>query len=210
MPDFYFLLNDHWMQVRIEDLLQDEGGNICSLKIRSIEAGFNIMGMPAYIGYYIQHNWESGYMTFAPHSDSLNESLKAEQFRPEKKLDIKYSSKNTPNGEAWAFWLTVIFFAGPCCCVYTASIYTDLSNGDVYTSIYHLGANVICMFITTYGCFWVCQWILLLILMPGDNIYEEETEQDAIRKVHAGHMTVFALIFYFIYKLCGKKEKKEE
>ena len=66
------------------------------------------------------------------------------------------------------------------------------------------------MFITTYGCFWVCQWILLLILMPGDNIYEEETEQDAIRKVHAGHMTVFALISYFIYKLCGKKEKKEE
>ena len=83
------------------------------------------MGTPAYIGYYIQHNWESGYMSFAPHSDSDNAALKAGSV-PTKKLDIKYSSKNWDNGEAWAFWLTILFCAGPCFCVYSANIYYDL------------------------------------------------------------------------------------
>ena len=70
MPDIYFMLNGHWMQVTRYNYINFIGNDECSLKIRPIEAGFNVMGMPAFIGYYIQHNWESGYMSFAPHADS--------------------------------------------------------------------------------------------------------------------------------------------
>ena len=74
-PDLYFLLNRNWLQVRKEDYLTEEGSNLCSLNIRPIEAPFNILGMPAYIGYYISHDWEKGTMSFAPHGDSRNVAL---------------------------------------------------------------------------------------------------------------------------------------
>ena len=59
-PDLYFLLDKYWMQVRPVDYLREDGSssNICELKIKPIEAGFNILGMPAHIGYYISHYWE--------------------------------------------------------------------------------------------------------------------------------------------------------
>ena len=45
--------------------------------------------------------------------------------------------------------------------------------------------------------------------MPGNIIWEIAPEADTIKNVHAGHMTVFALISYFIYKLCGKKKERQ-
>ena len=59
-PDLYFQLNGYWLQVKPADYIREEDSNVCSLKIMPINAPFNIMGMPAYIGYYIQHNWEQG------------------------------------------------------------------------------------------------------------------------------------------------------
>ena len=61
--------------MRPEDYVKLQG-ETCSLRIKSIDAGFNVLGMPAYIGYYIQHNWAENKMYFAPHSDSKNEALK--------------------------------------------------------------------------------------------------------------------------------------
>ena len=72
-----------------------------------IDAPFNIMGMPAYIGYYITHNWEKGYMTFAPHTNSNKPMLEAGSV-PKKELRVKYESENTPNGERWAFVIALI------------------------------------------------------------------------------------------------------
>lgn len=74
-PDLYFMLNGYWMQVKAADYIREESSKVCSLKIKGIDAPFNIMGMPAYIGYYIQHNWDQGSMTISPHSDSINASL---------------------------------------------------------------------------------------------------------------------------------------
>lgn len=52
------MLNNYWLQVKPDDYLKaEELTDICSLKIKGINAPFNIMGMPAYIGYYIEHNW---------------------------------------------------------------------------------------------------------------------------------------------------------
>ena len=47
------------------------------MKIKSIDAGFNIFGMPIYIGYYVTHAWEKSYMSFAPHGDSIKGPIKA-------------------------------------------------------------------------------------------------------------------------------------
>ena len=70
------MLNNHWLQVKPDDYLKaEELTDICSLKIKGINAPFNIMGMPAYIGYYIQHNWKTGTITFAPYKNSKNVDL---------------------------------------------------------------------------------------------------------------------------------------
>ena len=52
-PDLYFMHNGYWMQVRPDDYIREESANICALKIKPIDAPFNVMGIPAYIGYYI-------------------------------------------------------------------------------------------------------------------------------------------------------------
>ena len=55
------------------------------------------MGMPIYLGYYVTHNWEKSYMTFAPHADSNKPLLEAGSL-PKAQLDVKYESINTKNG----------------------------------------------------------------------------------------------------------------
>lgn len=57
-PSVYFLLNGYWLEVPSDDYLVEDG-NECRLRIRPIDAGFNILGMPAYIGYYVAHTWAS-------------------------------------------------------------------------------------------------------------------------------------------------------
>lgn len=73
-PNLYFMLDGHWLQIPPIDYLVDiseaQDGVRCRIRIRPIDAPFNIMGMPAYLGFYVTHNWEEGYMAFAPHEDS--------------------------------------------------------------------------------------------------------------------------------------------
>ena len=63
------------------------------------------------------------------------------------------------------------------------------------------------MLVSTFCCFYAVQWVILLITMPGNIIWDISPEAETIKNVHAGHVTVFALISYFIYKLRGKKKE---
>ena len=73
-PNLYFMLDGHWLQIPPADYLLDvsekEDGSRCRIRVRPIDAPFNIMGMPAFLGFYVTHNWERGYMAFSPHPDS--------------------------------------------------------------------------------------------------------------------------------------------
>lgn len=52
------MIDGYWLQVKVEDYILELDGTICQLKIRPLNAPFNVFGMPAYIGYYVTHNWE--------------------------------------------------------------------------------------------------------------------------------------------------------
>ena len=71
----YFNVEGYWLQIPREDYLvdisEDGTGRNCKLRFRSIDAPFNIMGIPAFLGYYVTHDFKAGTMSFAPHRDSI-------------------------------------------------------------------------------------------------------------------------------------------
>ena len=114
-PNLYFMLDGYWLQIPPVDYLVDiseaQDGQVCRIRIRPIDAPFNIMGMPAYLGYYVTHNWSEGYMEFSPHLDSERAPLR-EGFVPTKKLALTYKRTNVKDGNYWAFGIAVLIAIG--------------------------------------------------------------------------------------------------
>ena len=54
------------------------------------------------------------------------------------------------------------------------------------------------------------RWILLLILLPGNNVMPVPDETDAIRSVKASRITALGFLSIFFYKLCGKKRELQQ
>ena len=71
-PDLYLSFKKTWLQVKAADYTEDvstaQDGSLCKMKIRPIDAPFNIMGLPLYQDYYVVHDFASNAMTFSPHS----------------------------------------------------------------------------------------------------------------------------------------------
>ena len=88
-----------------------QDGVQCRIRIRPINAPFNIMGMPAYLGFYVTHNWEDGYMAFAPHDDSDRQPLSVAS-KPLRELTYKLKSNNAPDGNFWAFGIALLIAIG--------------------------------------------------------------------------------------------------
>ena len=74
MPDLYFMIQGYWMKVPARDLIKT-GGSLCSLRIRPIDAPFNIMGLPAYKDYYINHDQLWNTMSILPYDETLRPRL---------------------------------------------------------------------------------------------------------------------------------------
>lgn len=74
-PNIYFLLQGLLVQIPAEDYMVDDSeaqdGQVCRFKFRPIDAPFNILGMPAFLGYYVTFDWEQNFVSFVAHSDSL-------------------------------------------------------------------------------------------------------------------------------------------
>lgn len=93
------------------DVSEEQDGTRCRIRIRPIDAPFNIMGMPAYLGFYVTHNWEEGYMAFAPHDDSDRQPLTVAT-TPQRVLAYKLQSNNAPDGNFWAFGIALLIAIG--------------------------------------------------------------------------------------------------
>ena len=167
------------------------------------------MGMPAYIGYYIQHNWESGYMTFAPHGDSSNSVLVEATSYPTKELRVKYQSENTPNGDVWSFAIS-FFIALVSVAFWGYAMYVLWAEGATFTSTAEAVGIAAGGFFAIFIGFFVLNWFLKLFLWPGDVIQEVPTEDEAVKKVNATHMSVLGFLSYFFYKLCGLKSRVQK
>ena len=95
------------------------------LKIRPVDMPFNIMGMPAFLGYYVTHSWDSnkpGYMSFAPHWDSQKPPLEPGTL-PEKKLGLVYATRNVKNGDLYANIIALNIVGLSCCYWAIKSLY---------------------------------------------------------------------------------------
>ena len=112
-PDIHFMIDGYWLQVQPEDYLRELNANdgACELKIKPIDAPFNVMGMPAFIGYYVTHSWgadQAAYMAWSPHPDSTKVPLQPGAV-PTQEFRITYASEDVENGRFWAITIASIF-----------------------------------------------------------------------------------------------------
>ena len=81
-PALYFSIEGNFLEIPADDYIDDisvaQNKTLCNLKIKSINAPFNIMGLPAFEGYYVTHKMgdDGDSMTFVPHKDSSRSELK--------------------------------------------------------------------------------------------------------------------------------------
>lgn len=64
------------------------------------------------------------------------------------------------------------------------------------------GAGAIVGFVS----FFIINWILLLILMPGITYVEVDDADTAATRVSSTQVGLLALVSLALYKICGKKE----
>ena len=68
------MIQGYWLYIPDIDYITFEG-KLCVLKIRPIDAPFNIMGLPAYKDYYVTHDQLWNTMSISPHNDLLRPRL---------------------------------------------------------------------------------------------------------------------------------------
>ena len=148
-------------------------------------------------------------MSIAPHTDSQNVGLKAATSYPVKELGIKYATTNTPYGEEIAFFIS-FFLALSAVGIWGYGIYFTWQEGNVFTSDAEAVGYAAAGFVAIFISFFVVRFILLLILMPGNNIQPVPDEQDSIASVKATRITALGFISIFFYKLFGKKRELQQ
>ena len=75
----YFLMGEHWIEVLPEHYVDKVDGE-CVYKFRGVWAPFNILGMPAFLDYYVTHVWSESddipsYVSFAKAQNSDKKEL---------------------------------------------------------------------------------------------------------------------------------------
>lgn len=148
-------------------------------------------------------------MSIAPHTDSQNVGLKAATSYPVKELGIKYATTNTKYGVEIAVF-TSFFLAFSAVGFWTFLIYYSWESGDVFNSDAEAIGFVAAGYVAIFISFFVVRFILLLILMPGNNVQDVPDEQDSIASVKATRITALGFISIFFYKLFGKKRELQQ
>lgn len=226
-PDIYFLVDGYWLQLTESDYLRNNLGdgssfcefvpddpscqNVvsgCSLKIKPIDAPFNIFGMPAFLGYYVGHNWEQGTMSFAPHKDSSKSAVKAATVFPTQELRIKYESENTANGDVWAFAIS-FFIALLCVAFYGYVVYITYQEGTTFSGAAEAAGFAFAGFVAIFIGFFILQWLLLLFFMPGNVVQPVPEAGEAAARISSTHMSALGFLAVFFYKLKSKMTKKQ-
>ena len=214
-PDLYFSIEDNFLEIPADDYIVDvsaaQDKTLCGLKIRSINAPFNIMGLPAFEGYYVTHalGADGDSMTFVPHKDSDRSELKANlQIDTERVFVTKMESENVEGAGFIANLVAVIvFFSIAGVAAFIAWSASNDNSADGQTIAIWAGGG----FLTALIAFFITKWILLAILNPGNVVWPVTPADEAVKKVSATNLGVFGLVSYALYKLFGKKkaEKKE-
>lgn len=166
------------------------------------------MGMPAFLGFYVTHNWERGYMSFAPHPDSDRVPLQPGTV-PKKALAVKYSRTNTENGNFWSFGIALIaaiaFSIGWSQYWKTVDVAANYSENQAV--LIYLGGILFSVVV-----FFVFRVVLKYILWPGDQIWEVTPADEAVANVSCspGHLTIFGFFAYLMHRFCCSSKSKKK
>ena len=102
--------------------------------------------------------------------------------------------ENTANGDTWAF--VISFFLTLCGIglvgVFVGIEYTNYQAGT-QTITYVVGIALAGIVVVVLG-FFVIQWILLAILMPGNRGYDVEDPDTAIAKVYNSRLGLVGMV----------------
>ena len=102
------MINGFWIQIQPEDYVVKLSDSLCTYKIRPFDAPFNILGLPAFMGYYVTHGWGSvssverrmpidsidnirSKLTFAPLIDSTKPRIEYDELVPARELKLVYA-----------------------------------------------------------------------------------------------------------------------
>lgn len=186
------------------------GGSTCELRIKSLNAPFNVIGTPGYLEYYVTHDWAEGSVTFAPHSASSKSALTATT-APKKFFSTPLETENAEKGELWTFLTAFLISAAIFAAWVVVIIFVFKKNLKYEVWILVLlgiGGAAVCT-----GLYFLFYWIFKKVFLPG-NTYISVKDADEDPNVRSSaHYTVMALASYFAYKLFGaacQKDKEEK
>ena len=115
-PDLYFEVDGWGLQVSasdyVEDVSVDGDKSLCLIHIESLDAPFNILGLPIFQEYYVTHDYRNGTMDFAPHSASKKSAIKKAVSYETAFFSLTTATENTPNGELWAAAIAALLVIG--------------------------------------------------------------------------------------------------
>lgn len=205
-PKIYFMLQGLLIQIPAEDYMvddsEDQDGQVCRFKFRPIDAPFNILGMPAFLGYYVTFDWEENFVSFAAHSDSLKPNPSFSTM-PSQFFATTMQINNLAGGQTWAFaiafFISFIIFV-----IAVGGLYYSTFEKDDFSWSFFGILSLICMCLCTI-VFFILRWILLIVLMPGNEVIDVPTGNEAVTKVRAQHVTVLGLVSLAIYKYKTQK-----
>jgi len=177
------------------------------MKVRPIDAPFNIMGLPIYLDYYVVHNFETNSMSFSLHSDSKKPAPTMMLEPPSKVLGV--TSTNTEGGSTfWDFFKNTLL---PILVVIilVVVIYI-LSLGEKGQTLYK-SATI------TLGIVFFIVLCMILWNVYLDSVYEpeiileevEEAPAAAAKVYDSGNLTVAGLISFFVYKFLYKRNNEQ-
>lgn len=198
----------------VQDVSSSGDRSKCQIRIKSLNGPFNILGAPAFLEYYVTHDWEQGTISWYPHSASTKTDLTPIP-APTKFFTTPLETENLEKGELWTFVVAIVItlalLAGfGLVCYYVFHLQMNLELWIVIL-IGVGGAGVI------IGLYFLWYWLFSMVFLPGNTYITVKDSEDALN-VKSGHMGLLALLSYFIYKVCGacsgndeaKKEKKVE
>lgn len=102
------------------------------------------------------------------------------------------------------------FVAVCAACVWGYVVYLTWLDGTTFSSDVEAVAWGGAGLVACYIGFWILNFILLLFLMPGNNVQDVPSNEDAIRKVSATNMSILGFLSFFFFKLCAKKKEWQQ
>jgi len=208
-PSIFFNMEGKYLEVAAKDYVKDvsaaQDKSLCKVFIRPLDAPFNIMGLPIYMDYYVTHGNDT--MSFTPYFNA-KAAIETGK-RADKTLAAALETEDTANGDAWAFGIA--FFLTLCLCgVLGIVIWYEygLYQAGTQTVQYLVGLSA-GSFVGAIISFFILQWVLLLVLMPGNKVYDVEDPDTAIAKVYNSRLGLVGIVG-LIAAYFGKKQQPEK